>query len=54
MSGYQLRPANENDIEFITEVIIAAEKGNSDILGFSTLFNLSESEVKEAIGAMLR
>ncbi len=54
MSGYQLRPATENDIEFITEVIIAAEKGNSDMLGFSTLFNLKESEVKEAIGAMLR
>ncbi len=54
MSGYQLRTATENDIEFITQVIIAAEKGNSDMLGFSTLFNLKESEVKEAIGAMLR
>ena len=54
MSGYQLRTASENDIEFITQVIIAAEKGNSDMLGFSTLFNLKESEVKEAIGAMLR
>ncbi|HRG59206.1 MAG TPA: GNAT family N-acetyltransferase [Bacteroidia bacterium] len=53
MNEYQLRPANENDIEFITEVIIAAEKGNTNLLGFSTLFNLSETEVRKAIESML-
>lgn len=53
MEGYQVRKAVKMDIPFLAEVVIAAEKGRSNKLSYSTLFNISESEAKKLIIAML-
>lgn len=53
MSDYTIRNAEKKDIPFIAHAIIAAEKGRSDKLSFSTLFNLPENEVKQLIIVML-
>ena len=53
MEDYTFRKATAGDIPFLAEVIIAAEKGSSTILGFSTLFNLPEERIKELIISML-
>ena len=53
MSDYIIRKAIEKDIPFLAEVIIAAEKGNSKILSYSTLFNFSEEKIKDLIISML-
>ncbi len=47
MNEYLLRPAEIKDIPFLANVVIAAEKGRSDKLSYSTLFNLSQNEVNE-------
>ncbi len=52
MEGYQIKAAVKNDIPFLTDTVIAAEKGRSDKLSYSTLFNVSESRAKELIMAM--
>jgi len=46
MSEYILRNATKNDIPFLADAVIAAEKGNSNKLSYSTFFNLSEEQVK--------
>lgn len=43
---YIVRPATLKDIEFIIETIVQAEKGGTDKFSLSTLFNLSEHEVR--------
>jgi ribosomal protein S18 acetylase RimI-like enzyme len=53
MSEYLIRTATKEDLPFLAELIIAAEKGNSDKLSFTTLFNLSEEEVRNLIITML-
>lgn len=53
MNEYLIRKAKPSDIPFLADVIIAAEKGMSDRLSFSTLFNLPESKVRELIISML-
>ena len=50
--GYLIRRAVKNDIPFLANTVIAAEKGRSDKLSFSTLFNVSEDRAKELIMAM--
>ena len=52
MKEYLIRKATINDTSFLTDVVIAAEKGNSDKLSYSTLFNLSEERVAELIKNM--
>lgn len=52
MNEYIIRKAALKDISFLADIVIAAEKGNSDKLSYSTLFNLSEKKVKELIIAM--
>lgn len=49
----KIRQANEKDIEFLIEAIIEAEKSGTDILSYSTLFDLSESEVKSTLREIL-
>lgn len=49
MNEYLLRKAVTNDIPFLVDIIIAAEKGRSDKLSYSTLFNIPEDKVKELI-----
>ncbi len=53
MEYYTFRHAVNNDIPFLTEVIIEAEKSNSDKLSLSTLFNTPEEKVRDYIGSML-
>jgi len=52
MSQYIIRNAVKTDIPFLADVVIAAEKGGSDKLSFSTLFNLTENEVKDLLIAI--
>ena len=52
MNHYVIRSANKNDIPFLADIVIHAEKSNSDRLSYSTLFNIPESKVKELIMAM--
>jgi len=52
MNEYLIREAAESDIPFLADAVIAAEKGNSDKLSFSTLFNLPEEKIKELLIAM--
>ena len=52
MSEYTIRKAKLEDIPFLTEAVISAEKGPSVILPFSTLFNLKEEEVRKNITSM--
>jgi ribosomal protein S18 acetylase RimI-like enzyme len=49
MNEYILRKATKNDIPFLANVVIGAEKGNSNKLSYSTFFNLSEEQVKAYI-----
>lgn len=50
---YSIRKATSDDLVFLAEVIIEAEKSGTDKLSLSTLFNLTESKVKEYIISML-
>lgn len=52
MSEYLFRQAEKKDISFLADVVIAAEKGNSNNLSYSTLFNLTEEKVREFIVLM--
>jgi hypothetical protein len=53
MGEYLIRGAATMDIPFLANAIIAAEKGRSNKLSYSTLFNLSEGRVKELLITML-
>ncbi len=53
MNEYIIRKATLDDIPFLSEAIIAAEKGASNNLSFSTLFNLPESKVRELLISIL-
>jgi len=53
MQEYTLREADSNDIDFIVEAIIEAEKSGSDIFSYSKVFNLSEAELKDIFRLML-
>lgn len=53
MEEYIIREALKKDIPFLADTIIASEKGRSNILSYSTLFNISESKAKELIITML-
>jgi ribosomal protein S18 acetylase RimI-like enzyme len=48
-----IRKAVTKDIPFLAQAIIAAEKGNSDKLSYSTLFSLDEQKVRELLVRML-
>jgi ribosomal protein S18 acetylase RimI-like enzyme len=52
-NGYKIRRAVAADIPFLADVIIEAEKGMSDRLSYSTLFNIPEEKVKDLIISML-
>lgn len=44
-----IRPADVNDIEFLTDAIIAAEKSGSEILFYNAVFGLTEEETRRLI-----
>lgn len=53
MNDYSIRKAGLADIPFLADVIIAAEKSNTEKLSFSTLFNIPENKARALIISML-
>ncbi len=53
MSEYIVREATLNDVDFIVEAIVEAEKSGSDKLSYSAVFNLSEEKIKNLFRSML-
>lgn len=49
MNEYLIRKAEPGDIPFLADVVIASEKGMSDRLSFTTLFNKPETEARELV-----
>jgi len=52
-SEYTIRYATINDIDFLVEVIVQAEKSGTNILSYSSLFEMSEVSIKKAISSIL-
>lgn len=50
---YQIRRAELGDVPFLAKAIVSAEKGGTDKLSFSTLFNLDEKDVISLIQEMI-
>ena len=50
----KIRKATIKDSDFIIESIIEAEKNNTNILSYSTIFNLKISQVKEVLKKTLQ
>ena len=48
-----IRQATINDIPFLVQTIVEAEKSGTDRLSYSTIFGLSESDVKKCISEIL-
>lgn len=53
MTGYIVREATLDDVDFIVEAIIEAEKSGSQVLSYSKVFNLSEEELRKIFRSML-
>ena len=53
MEGLIIRQANINDVPFLVETIIEAEKSGTDILSYSTIFGLTTEEIRKYIADML-
>lgn len=53
-TDYLIEKATVNDVEFLADVIIGAEKSFTNNLGLANLFDLSEDAVKGLIVAMLK
>lgn len=53
MNDFFIRDASINDVSFIVETIIEAEKSGTEIFTYKTVFGLSENEAKIYIKQML-
>jgi ribosomal protein S18 acetylase RimI-like enzyme len=53
MSEYIVREATLNDVDFIVEAIIEAEKSGGAKLSYSAVFNLNEEEIRKIFRSML-
>jgi ribosomal protein S18 acetylase RimI-like enzyme len=53
MNEFIFREATANDIPFLVETIIEAEKSGTDILSYSTIFGLSTEDARKYIEDML-
>jgi len=53
MKEFKIRPAKLEDIDFLVETIIEAEKASTDILPYTTIFGLSEKDTKIYLKKML-
>jgi hypothetical protein len=51
--GFEIRKATINDIPFLVETIIEAEKSGTGILSWTTIFGLTEEEARKYISDML-
>ena len=54
MNNFLVREATINDVDFLVETIIQAERSGTDKLSYSTLFDLQESEVRDYLAKMLK
>jgi hypothetical protein len=54
MNEYIIRNAIKDDLPFLADTVIAAEKGVSDKCNYSTLFNLSERKSKALLYQCLK
>lgn len=54
MKDFIVRYATHKDIDFIVEAIIQAEKSYTDKLGLSTIFNVSEENVRKYLVEILQ
>ncbi len=52
-TDYSIQKATINDVDFLADVIIGAEKSMTNNLGLATFFELTEEKVKELIILML-
>jgi ribosomal protein S18 acetylase RimI-like enzyme len=52
-SGYLIRAASIDDVDFIIDGIISAEKSGSCILSYSTLYDLPEQRVRQIFDIIL-
>ena len=53
MNEYIIRPATVNDISFLVRTIIEAEKSETDILSYSTVFGLSNKYIRKYLKDIL-
>lgn len=53
MKEFVIRNATIKDVPFLVDTIIEAEKSGTDKLSYSTIFGLTEEEVKKYLTAML-
>lgn len=53
MSEFVLRNATIKDVPFLVDTIVEAEKSGTDKLSYSTIFGLTEEEVKKYLATML-
>jgi ribosomal protein S18 acetylase RimI-like enzyme len=53
MNNFIFRPATVDDVPFLVDTIIEAEKSGTDRLSYSTIFGLSEDESRNYIATML-
>lgn len=53
MNDFIFRNATVNDVPFLVDTIIEAEKSGTDKLSYSTVFGLSEDEVRKYLANML-
>ena len=54
LMSYSFRFANENDIPFLVETIIAAEKSGTELCGLSNLLGLHEEQTKIGLTKILQ
>ncbi len=52
--NYTIKKATINDVEFLADVIIGAEKSMTNKLGLAAFFELSEKKLKKLIVSMLK
>ena len=48
-----IRRATAKDLDFLVEAVICAEKSGTDVLSYSTIFGLEESEVRRVLSVMI-
>lgn len=53
MPDFIIRKASTNDIGFLVDTIVAAEKSGTDNFGLARLFELSEKDMRQYLAAML-
>ena len=53
-NNFHIRPANLEDIDFLTEAVLAADKGSGKVSSYSAVFNLSHDSAFKLIKSMMK